>query len=102
MAPIFQTRNPISTIISKLIIPRFIAEYRLFGPHGPREPGHREGDGLKVVLGIMGVLKFWDISFLAWPEGSLLLCDICLTSFPSLFIEERFSKTRVGWLRAEA
>ena len=70
-------------MISKLIIPRFIAEYRLFGPHGPREPGHREGDSLKVVLGIVGVLRIlghlfygfhsMGTCFLLGPEGPLLL-----------------------------
>ena len=33
-----------------------IAYYASFKPHGPCEPHHREGDGLEIVLGIMGVL----------------------------------------------
>src|SRR5258706_10707430 len=27
--------------------------------------------------------------------------DVCLTSFPFVFIEDRFSKRRMGWLRVE-
>ena len=46
-------------IISKLLILSLLpntAYYVSFGPHSPCEPGHKEGNSLKITLGVVGML----------------------------------------------
>jgi hypothetical protein len=53
------------------------AYYVSFGPHGPREPGHREGDGLKIVLGVVGMLGLSGLLFsVIRSMGTLLLLEL--------------------------
>ena len=43
-------------IISNVCLLSHTAYYVSFGPHGPREPVSKEGDGLKIILGVVGLL----------------------------------------------
>ena len=80
--------NPISTIISNYayvaLLPN-IAYYVSFGPHGPREPHHREGDGLKIVLGIVGVLGISGLLFSGLHSLGMYLLELEVPMWPVIF-----------------
>lgn len=52
----FKPSSRKSAIIPNVYFLPNTAYYVSFGPHGPREPVSKEGDGLKTVLGVVGLL----------------------------------------------
>ena len=63
MAPVFQILISEIRDISNICLLPNTAYYVSFGPHGPREPVSKEGDGLKIVLGVVGLLGVSGILF---------------------------------------